>query len=762
MSEAIEAPNDFKNLRQISEPVRDFVGRGKEIRDLLAAFEGAGQGAVISGVRGMGGVGKTELAKVLAKRLKKRFPDGQISFNLRGASDEASSKPATPVEALQHVIRSFYPEARLPEDVDPLRGLYHSILDGKRALLLMDNALDAQQLAPLVPPPDGCALMVTSRHRFALPGMTEIDLDTLPPEDARELLLGICPRIGGHADALAERCGHLPLALRLAASALNTHPMLGVENYLNDLGSEQGRLAALDAYKDSTNEARGIEASLAISYRLLDVRSQRYWRALSVFPGDFDAPAAGSVWQLKEEKHADEDIADTCTAAGSAAQRPPQDAARPLGDLYAASMVLWDEATNRFRLHDLARDYARAQLSEKKGAGDAQSHAAHYAGVLRRTSELYLEGGDAMLQGLALFDLEWGNIRAGQAWVGAHREADNTAAKLCSDYPDAGVYCLHLRLHPRDWIAWLEAALGAARKLKDREAEGSHLGNLGLAYADLGQTRKAIEYHEKALGIAREIGGRRGEGNALGNLGNAYYLLSEMRKAIEHYEQQLAVVREIGDRRGEGYSLGNLGTAYYFLGELRKAIEHDRQFLDIAREIGDRHSEGKALGNLGCAYADLGEPRKAIEYYERHLDIARQIGDLHGEESALGNLGRAYAGLGEPRKSIEYYEQALNIARDIGDRCGEGYSLDNLGFAYAALGETRKAIGYYEQALLIAREIGHRHSEGSALGNLGNAYAALGETQEAIAHAEQALEIFEQIESPYAAKARARLEELRK
>jgi tetratricopeptide (TPR) repeat protein len=689
------------NLHQISDPVTDFVGREEEIKTLLAAFEGGGKpGAVISGVRGMGGVGKTELAKVLAKRLKARFPDGQISFNLRGASEDGSSKPATAAEALTHVIRTFLPEAPLPEEVDKLKGLCHSVLEGKQVLLLMDNALDAHQLAPLAAPPDGCGLMVTSRHRFVLPGMQGIDLDKMPPEEARELVLKICPRIDAQADALAKRCGHLPLALRLAASALEMHHPLQVEDYIKRLDNEEKRLVELDKDKKMVAVDLGITASLAASYNLLDERLQRYWRALSVFPGDFDAPAAASVWQLAEE----------------------DEAASALGDLYGASMVLWDEATKRFRLHDLARDYARARLSEEGPAGVAQRHAAHYAVVLLRTDDLYLEGGDAMLRGLALFDREWGNIRAGQAWVAAHWEADQTAARLCSDYSNAGVYCLNLRLHSRAWIAWLKAAVEAVRSLGDRMAEGSHLGNLGLAYAALGEARKAIEF----------------------------------------YEQQLAIVREIGDRCGEGNALGNLGNAYGILGETRKAIEYHEQALVISRELKDRRAEGQDLGNLGIAYANLGETRKAIEYYQKRIAIAREIGDRRGEGNSLGNVGVAYASLGEMPEAIGFFEQALVIARKIGDRRGEGNSLGGLGVAYADLGETRKAIEFYEQDLAIAREIGDRRGEGNALGNLGNAFADLGETQNAIAHVEQALEILEQIESPHAAQASARLEELRK
>jgi tetratricopeptide (TPR) repeat protein len=75
------------------------------------------------------------------------------------------------------------------------------------------------------------------------------------------------------------------------------------------------------------------------------------------------------------------------------------------------------------------------------------------------------------------------------------------------------------------------------------------------------------------LVITREIGDLRGEGNALGNLGLAYADLGETCKAIEFYEQRLAIACEIGDRRGEGNALGNLGLAYADLGETRQAIE---------------------------------------------------------------------------------------------------------------------------------------------------------------------------------------------
>ena len=137
------------------------------------------------------------------------------TLDLKGASAE----PLSVTEALGHVIRSYHPAAKLPESETELRTLYLSALDGQRAILLMDNAADAVQVEPLIPPAS-CLLLVTSRWHSTLPGFAAKNLDTLMAGDARALLLTIAPRIGEWADKIAALCGYLPLALRLAASAL--------------------------------------------------------------------------------------------------------------------------------------------------------------------------------------------------------------------------------------------------------------------------------------------------------------------------------------------------------------------------------------------------------------------------------------------------------------------------------------------------------------------------------------------------------------
>ena len=740
------------SVRQVPAPPQDFTGRKEELSDLIANI---GKGATISGLRGLGGVGKTTLALKVCEAIKPRYPDGQIYLDLKGVTDHQT--PVTSNEAMLHVIRAYEPLYRQPDSDNELRGKYRSVLDGRRVLLLMDNAEGRDQVEPLLPP-ESCAMIVTSRQHFTLPGMKTTDLDAMTPADARELLLKIALEIDERAADLAEMCGRLPLALRLAASAIAESGMK-VEDYVRRL-------------KDARKLMDLIDASISLSCDLLTEGQQKLWSALAVFPGSFDVAAAASVWEMEYDAALD-----------------------ALSELKKRSMIELKES--RYWLHDLARLCADARLSDEERDAAKQRHARHYGQTLEQVDALYRQGGEAVKRAVNLFDLERENIEAGWAWAESLVESDDEAAQLCIEYPDAGRYALNLRQHSREWIRWSESQLVAARRLNKRDYEGYALGNLGVAYKDLGEMRKAIEFFDQVLVIAREIDDRQAEGTVLNNLGLAYFVLGETRKAIEFYEQSLVIGdrreegyalnnlglayaalgetrkatefyeqalvidREIGDRRGEGYALGNLGLAYRDLGEMRKAIEFFAQQIEIAREIGDRRSEGTAVGNLGGSYILLGETRKAIEFCEQALAILRELGDRMREGTVLGTLGVAYADLGETRKAIEYHEKYLAIAREIGDRRGEGNATGNLGVAYKNLGETRKAIEFYEQRLIIAREIGDRRGEGNALWNMSLSLDKLGERARAIECAKAALKIREEIESPYAEKVREQLEEWR-
>ena len=707
-------------LHQLPSPPVDFTGRVEELRDLLAEVRTGS--AVVVGLQGMGGLGKTALAVKIAHELKADYPDAQIFLDLKGVDltehSHVRQKPLSPADVMWHVVTSFHPELKRPDSEAGVESAYRTLLNGtagakpKRAILLFDNARDDKQLRPLLPPPS-CLLLATSRQRFDLPGMHRQDLASMNPQEAVELLLVIAPRIGSYASKLAELCGCLPLALELIARALNKRDDLTPEEVIERLGAPRSPL--------KWKELQEVEGSFSVSYELLSDDLQKIWRALAVFPGPFDTAAAAAIWDF-----------DTIQAKDHVVE------------LRGYSLLEWDKETNRYSLHDLARHFADERLTDERHLVQRR-HARHYQQVLSRAEDLYLSGGDGVTQGLHLCELEWGNIRTGQAWASCHVELDDEAAQLCMNYPSKAFNTLRLRLHPRDHICWSEVGLNAARKFQDQRAESVALGHLGVSWSDMGDSREAIEYYEQALAIARSIGDRQAQGIHLGNLGNAWFELSDAQAAIAYHGQALAIARETRDRRREGCDLLNLGNAWSFLGDPSKAVEYYEQALAIAREIGNRRAESQNIGLIGSVWIDLGDARKAFEYYEQALAIAREIGDRKTEGVWFGHLGTAWEHLGDAHKAIEYYEQALAIAREIGERINEGACLLGLGNAWSQLSDAYQAIEYYEQALAIAREIGDRRGESQCLGNLANRKFESGDADKATEYYEQALAIAKEI-----------------
>jgi tetratricopeptide (TPR) repeat protein len=732
----IPKPEELSRLPTIPEPPSDFTGRNEELQELLAKFAG---GTNIIGLRGIGGVGKTALALKLAESLRDRYPDGQIMVDMRGTS----VNPATSLEAMGIVIHAYYANEKLPDQEAEIKKKYLSLLAGKRALILLDNALDGKQVLKLIPP-RSCGLLVTSRKTIMIPGLFRKDLDALKPKEAMELLLKVCCSTSDSAELrgtdqawsdIVRFCGFLPLALRAAGSYLANSEDVSPTKYAEILKDERTRLEKIG----EEGVELGVDASFNLSFQRLDARTQQTFLDASVFPADFDGQAEEQICQDGGHERLSELLRWSLVDY------------KPLGQDYG-----------RYKLHDLARLFASARQLDESKTIVHERHSAYYKELLSAANSLYLKGGSSIQSGLALFDREQVNINAGQAWADKNLENIPSAANLCVSYPDAGVYILDLRLHPREKIAWLESGAEAAKCLKDKALEGVHLGNLGRAYAHLHDMRKAIDYYNQALAIAHEIGDKKNEGVLLGNLGWVHSALGETCKAIDYYDQALAISCEIGDKRNESINLGNLGQAYSDLGETRKAIKYYEQALAIARKIGDKNNEAAWLGCLGKAYTDLSEIHKAIDCFEQALDIARKIGDSRGETVRLGNLGRAYAALGDARTANEYYEQALAIARKIEDKWDEGVWLENLGITYYRVGDAKKAIDYWEQQLRITQEIGDLKGKGNALWNMSLALYDINERSEAIKKAESALEIYKQIESPMAARVKQQLAEWRK
>ncbi len=697
-------PLDTPALHQLPPPLPEFAGRSSETSELLAACKNSKSGIIC--LQGTGGVGKTTLAIMLGHELAPQYPDAQIYIDLKGAN----AVPLPVADAQAQVVRAHLPTARLPENEAELGQLYHSMLRGKRALLLLDNAASAQQITPLLPAagasgPNGCLSIITSRKNISIPQMYSCRLGSLSLSEAKEMLNRIVNYQGDRAEKIAELCGRLPLALRLAAGAVAQMPDRAG---LSDPGIEAYAQRLEDLQKTEKTK-QPIDAVLMASYELLLPGLQRFWRMLAVFSDTFDVNAAAAIWRAN-----------------------PALAKDALRRLISYSLIERNSATGRFRLHDMMLSFAGLCLTREERATGHERLSAHYHSVLHEADALYEQGQHYLKQGLNLLDLEWHNIQAGQIWAATNAEQDRAACELCATYPDAGKYVRGLRQHPRERIRWSEAALASSRQLNRRKAAGRHLIALGDCYSDLSETPQAIECYEQALEHARGIKDSRGEADALSGLGTAYYLDGSLNRAREYHEAALEIARAIHDQRVEASSLGNLGTTHFALGEVITATVLFDQQLRVARGIGDRRNENAAWGGLGMAHIAIGKSQEAINLLEQQLEITREIGDRRGEASGLCYLGIAYAKLNKHQWAVPFLEQSLAVAREIGDRRNEANALGGLGLAYNHCGEHAVAMQFFDQQLNLAAEIGDRRTESLALTNLGEACIASGNARRAI------------------------------
>ncbi len=467
-------------------------------------------------------------------------------------------------------------------------------------------------------------------------------VDKLPDGEATALLREHYAALAD-ADAanLVKLCAGMPLALRIAGAHLSSDAakrggVADVAGYLKKLRT--GRLGTLDA--DASDVAlASITGTLRLSEAQYPEPERDVWRKLGVFTASFDERAAKVI-------------------AG---------AEGIMLDYFVRRSLLEREGDDRYKLHDLAADYARAQLNNTVRDDLRLAHAQHYCDVLREANELYLKGGDSALRGLSLFDIERVNVETGQAFVASHLLEFEAAGKICTSYGTDAKSVLRLRLHFRRQLEWLEAALRSAQRTGDRNREAQAVGEMGVAYKNLGDAKTAIPLLNQQLVICQELGIKQGQGTALCNLGIAYRNMGNARKAIVFYEQALVIAREINDRRLEGVVLGSLGLAHADLGNARKAIEFCEQALVIAREIGDRRGEGQALCDLGLAHGNLGDGRKAIEFCEQALVIFREIGDRRGEGYAVFNFALAHDKLGNHGEAVVRAAAALVILEAIED-----------------------------------------------------------------------------------------------
>lgn len=653
---------------QVPRDVPYFTGREPELAALERALAG-GPVAAVCGVAGMGGIGKSALAAHFAAlRGPELFPDGVLYATLR------DSEPMLVLTSFAAAYRvDVAPYVDLPSRAAAVR----SVLIGKRALVVLDNAEEVGAVRSVLPGCGDCAVLVTTRDvglAAAVATGEILNLAELSEGESLDLLgklVGV-ERVDTDRAAVQEvgnLLGHLPLALEIAGKLANLRRW-GMGELLARLRDKQSRLKVLKV-KDLA-----VRASFELSYALLTKGQQTLFAVLGAFRGlSFATPAVEAI-------------------VGSGVEQ----SLMALCDL----SLLWLEDTGRFRQHPLLGDFAQEKLRE---AGREQAalgaHANYYLELALREHER-LEHAETLVQAQQVFAAEFPQIEASWDWALEAGE-DGTVANLAFAL---GEYFYFVGLY-RSMLRWSQTGVEAVRRLGLKRNEGYLLNDLARAYDALGEVGQAIEHYQQALEIARETGSQRGEWATLDSLGNIYYCLEEGGKAVELHQQALEIAREIGDRGGEGICLGGLGGDYYLQGDARQAIDFFQQALVIAREVGDLRRAGSYLGNLGLAYKSLGEVERAIELHQQALEIAREIGDRRGETSWLTNLGLAYHRLGMVDEAEDHYHAALAMAEEIGHAILVAECSWHLGsLFYGRRGKLTEALALMERCVEIEEKHG--------------------------------------------------------
>ncbi|WP_211762599.1 AfsR/SARP family transcriptional regulator [Kutzneria sp. CA-103260] len=621
----IALPDQFPVPHQLP-GVGRFVGRSA----LLAALDRPS--TMVTVLHGPGGIGKTQLALEWAHRNAERHPDGQLFVDLRGFA--AAGEPMAAQVAVRGFLDAFgVAPARIPVGFDAQVGLYRSLVAGRRLLIVLDNAVDTAQVAPLLPGTPTCTVLVTSRDR--LPGLVTahgaraLAVDVLTAEESRELLTG---RVGSAEPVavqdLLSRCGGFPLALSIVAGRAEAQPDFPLAVLADEL-----RESGLDALDDA-DPAASLPAVLARSYVALPPEQAKVFGLLGLAPGpDIGLAAAAALTGL-----------------------PPARTRSVLRALQRVSL-LHQDVPDRWRLHDLIALYA----ADQAGSDDV---------ALRRLVDSCVRtacGGDHLLDphrqpieveplllpdkdsALAWFTAEHACLLAALQLAvrrGWHLEVWRLAWALTTFHRRQG----HLSVNLDCWLL----ALDAADQVGDPGLRQRTHRLLGRAFARVGSNARALFHLRQSLELAEDVPERAHSHIALAR---ALARAGDDEQALSHATDALALYRELAAPAWEATALNEIGLISARVGKLDDARLACEAALLLHREQGNRDGEANTLDNLGR----LGSDVAAVRHYEQALALYRELGNTHDEADTLDRLAERHLGLGDRARASARWREALAL-----------------------------------------------------------------------------------------------------
>ncbi len=630
-----------------------FTGRIAELESMGKYLEGAGDDPRIVVVTGPAGVGKTALAVHWARQAAGDFPDGLLFLDLAGHERASALSPGAALVRLLHSLGDRGEGTAGEPGV--LAARYRSIVANRRMVLVLDNASGTQQVLALLPPDGSCAVIVTSRMRMSSldtyhPVLT-VDLDMLTTSEALTLLDRVvgAERLAGEPQAardIADLCGRLPLALRIAASRLRTEPSRTAADLARELSHSSTRLSALA----TDDRARSVRAAFDATYRNLEQSAARAFRLIGACPGE-----TVSV-ELLTALH------------GSA----PAD----VRTLEAAHLIKRADR-GRYAMHDLIRLFAaeRAASDETPGVRRqwTEQILAWYGSVGRAAITViapHIDRHPAVPPppaGLP-FTLEQQSI---MDWCTHDRHTIAAVVRLAREGGHAevawrladmlGACLLQTSLWP-ELVEISTDGLSCAAQLGDVGGMYAMHSLLGVAEAGSGRHEIGLVHLRRAVGIMQPTKRDQALGAGYNNIGRACQLLGRLDEARAAYEQAAEHFRRAGVP-GLITALGNLSLLHLDLGETDTALGLARQTVDTCRRMGDTVRENYALMCLADAQAARGEAAAALDSYRQALVLHRRIGDRELEPATLDKMAGLHQALGEPDIAAAQLAEAAELRR---------------------------------------------------------------------------------------------------
>ncbi|MFG2553390.1 BTAD domain-containing putative transcriptional regulator [Streptomyces sp. NPDC048581] len=689
---------------QLPASVPDFTGRSafvRELSEVLASASGTeGRVMAVSALAGIGGVGKTTLAVHVAHQARSSFPDGQLYVDLQGAGP----RPAEPETVLGSFLRAMgTADSAIPDSLEERAALYRSLLDGRRILVLLDNARDAAQVRPLLPGMEGCAALVTSRVRMVdLAGAHLVDLDVMSPDEALSLFTKIVgeERVASEREAALDvvaACGFLPLAIRIAASRLAARRTWTVSVLAAKLADERRRLDELQAGD------LAVKATFELGYGALDAAQARAFRLLGLADGaDISLAAAAAVLDL-----------------------PPEDTEELLESLVDTSL-LESAAPGRYRYHDLVRLYARACAERDEQPpgerGEALSRLLDF--YLATTAQVYaIEHGEDRLTdhleptrypGLRFTEaaaaLDWLYTEAGQLLACVRQAAGTERLRRAVDLLWAAKDLTESGANSHQYEMTAKATCEATRVAGHERAEGRARTVLSDVLLVSGRVRQA----EQEARVAMELAVSAHDSIAVSWVANNRGLicLHETRFADGKvfFDQALEGLRAAGNRLFEATVLGNLSRAHLGMGNIAKAVEIAQSGLAVHTEVGRTVRLANGHFQLGVALTRAGRHTEALSQFSDALGLFNEHRQRLWEGVTHFRIAEVHAAEHRPAQAAQYAEQALALGCIGGDRM-QGNVLTLLGRSLAALGQAgraracwREALNLYEQNSAVEAE----------------------------------------------------------